>query len=163
MTPSLPATERFFQPEISECIFLPAIAAATLVPTRPEITAGTRLTDEIAGLSGWTISSAMITTPDYGRRFISQIAARTNAEQSSITFYADLGGDDVRKVLPRGTKGFILWADHGDEVDLPADIFKIEVTSVGKLRSVGDQAFQVTVTFAITKEPSEDVSLPAAA
>ena len=157
----LPATTRFFAPEISKCYYLPAVAGAE--PTRAEITAGTDLTDEIGGLSGWTVTSAMINAPDLGHRFVSQIGGRTNAEQSSITFYADKGGDDVRKVLPRGTLGYILWADGGDEEGLPADLFCIEVVSVGKMRSVSDQAFQVTITFAITRVPVEDLALPATA
>lgn len=157
----LPATTRFFAPEISKCYYLPAVAGAE--PTRAEITSGTDLTDEIAALSGWTVTSAMINTPDLGHRFVSQIGGRTNAEQSSITFYADLDGDDVRAVLPRGTVGYILWADQGDTTGALADLFRIEVVSVGKVRSVGDQAFQITITFAITRVPVEDLALPATA
>jgi len=160
---ALPATERFFAPEISKVIFVPVIAAATRIPVRAEITAGTDLTDEIADLDGWNVAAAMINTPDLGNRFVSQIGGRLNAAQSAITFWADLGGDDVRAVLPRGTKGFILFADHGDTAGLPADVFPVQVTSLGKVRSVGDQGFQITVQFAITKPPAEDIVLPAAA
>ena len=34
------ASKRFFQPEVSKYYWLPAIAATTMIPTRPEITAG---------------------------------------------------------------------------------------------------------------------------
>lgn len=163
MPPTLPATERFFAPEISKVYYLPTIAAADLEPTRAEITAGTDLTNEIADLSGWTVTSAMINAPDLGRRFVSQIGGRTNVEASSLTFYADLGGDDVRAVLPRDTTGYIVFADQGDATGLPADVFPVKVTSVGKVRSTGEQAFQITITFAITRPPAEDIELPATA
>jgi hypothetical protein len=158
----LPVSERFFQPEITKVWFVPTIADKDLKPTRAEIDAGTELSSEIADFSGWSVTSNMIGTPDLGSRFTGQITGRTSADDSSITFYGDQGGDDVRKVLPRATKGNILIADGGDEDGNVADVFPIEVASVGKLRSAGDQAFQLTIAFAIKRQPAEDVELPAA-
>lgn len=162
MATKLPATERFFQPEISKVYFALAIADILAV-TRAELTAATDLTDEIADLAGWNITSGQIPTPDLGNRFISSIAGRTQTDASTLTIYASLDGDDVRTVLPRGTKGFMIFADGGDVEDYPCDIFPVEVTSVGKLRSVGDQGFQLTLGFATKKPPAEDVPLPATA
>lgn len=163
MSTKLPVTERFFQPEVSKVFLHLTLADYKAGPARAEIEASTDLTDEIAGLEGWGVSSNLIDTPDLGRRFVSKIGGRTTTDNSSITFYGDLAGDDVRKVLPRGTKAFITFADGGDVEGSPADTFPTEVTSVGKLRSVGDQAYQVTITFAITKPPAEDIPLPAKA
>ncbi|MFE6228907.1 hypothetical protein [Cellulosimicrobium sp. NPDC057862] len=159
---ALPATDRFFQPEISKVLFALAIANPAAI-TRAEITAATDLTNEIADMSGWNVASSQINTPDLGNRFVSTITGRTQADNSTLTVYADLTGDDARKVLPRGTKGFLIFADGGDVEDQPCDIFPIEVASVGKVRSTGDQAFQLTIGFAIKKPPFEDVPLPAAA
>lgn len=159
---ALPATERYFAPEITKVFYLPTIASPTKVPTRAEITAGTDLSNEVADWSGWNVSSAMINTPDLGSRFNAQIGGRTSADASSITFYADKAGADVRAVLPRGTDGFILIADGGDVATQPADVFPVTVTSLGKLRTVGDEAARIQVTFAITDEPAEDIELPAA-
>ena len=74
---------------------------------------------------------------------------------------ADRQGDDVRTVLARGDRGFLLFADHGDALDMPADVYPAEVSSLGKVRSVTDTDLQITVMFAITKQPAEDISLPA--
>lgn len=156
----LPASTRFFQPEISKYVFVPAIAAGTLIPTSAEITAGDDLSDEIADINGWMVESNQIDTPDMGSRFVSQIGGRTTAPSSSITFYGDLDADDVRTVLPRDTAGFMVIADGGLATGKKADVFPCKVSSVGKVRSVGDQAFQITVTFAITDEPAEDITLP---
>jgi hypothetical protein len=158
----IPTSERFFAPEISKVFF-----ATTLVDyeayTDAEVTASQDLTGEIADISGFAVSSGMIDTPDLGSRFTKQIGGRTSVDASSLTCYADLAGDDVRAVLPRGTKGFLIFCDGGYVPTQPSDVYPVEVTSVGKVRSTGDQAFQVTINFAITGEPAEDVEIPAAA
>ncbi len=162
-TPALPASERFFAPEITKIYFLPTIADAGLAWTRTEADAGDDISGEVADISGWTVSGNMINTPDLGSRFNSQISGRTSADNSSITFYADKAGEDIRTVLQRGLRGFIVIMDGGDVAAQPSDVFPVEVTAVGKVRSVGDQAAQLTVTFAITAEPGEDIPVPAAA
>ena len=155
------ATVRYFQPEVSKVYYLPAIVAATLIPTRAEINAGIDLTAEIADLSGWSIVSGSIDTPDLASRFTSQISGRTKAEDSTITFYGDKTGDDVRKDLPRGSRGFMMFCDGGDVPTQPADVFPCEVSSVGKLRGVDEKAFQLTISFSVTRQPAEDVVIPA--
>lgn len=160
--PKINTTERFFQVGISRVYFALAIADKANI-TRAEITAAKDLTDEIAGITGFGVSSGTIDTPDLGNRFIKKIGGRINTDDSSLTFWADREGDDARKDLPRGTKGYLIFCDHGDAATLPADIFEVEVTSVGKVRSVDEQGFQLTVNFANTGVPAEDVALPAAA
>lgn len=159
--PALSATTRFFLPEITNCVFVPTIAASTKIPTRAELTAGTTLTKEIADISGWGVKSNMIDTPDAGSRFVSQIGGRTNVDSSSITFYADITGSDVRQTLPRNQTGYIVWMDGGDVATQKMDIFPVKVTSVGKVRSSGDQAMQLTIEFAVTSPPAEDAPIPA--
>lgn len=159
---ALPASERFFAPEISKVYLIPAVASETAV-TRAEITAGTDLTGEIADVSGWSVTGQMINTPDWGSRFISQISGRTSAENSSITFYADKAGVDIRTVLSRGDRTHILFCDGGDVTSYKADLFAVEVTSVGKVRTGSDGALQITISFAITRVPTEDLTLPATA
>jgi hypothetical protein len=153
-------TERFFQPEISKVIFVPTIASGSLAYTRSEVNAGDDLTAEIADLSGWTVQSNFIDTPDMGKRYTSKIGGRLTTPDSSITFYGDKSGDDVRGVLPRGTKGHLIFMDGGDVATQPSDVFTVEVASVGKLRSTGDNAYQITVSFSISNF-AEDVVIPA--
>lgn len=157
----LPASTRFFQPEISKVYFLPAIAATSLTPTRAEIDAGDDLTGEIADLAGWQVRSNFIDTPDLGAKFVKQIGGRTAAAASSLTFYGDKEGIDVRQATPRGQVGFVMFCDGGDVAGQPADVFPIEVASVGKVRTVSDNAFQLTLDYAITDVPAEDITIPA--
>lgn len=160
--PTLSATERFFAPEISKVLFLPTVVATTKIPTRAEITAGTDLTSEIQTLNGWQQTAASIPTPDWGSRFTSSIPGRTSVSDSSITFYADKSGADVRTVLTELLNGYILIADGGDEEDFLADCFPVRVASIGKVRADG-AALLLTVGFTITRKPAIDFELPAAA
>lgn len=157
----LPTSERFFAPEISKVWLVPAVVAVDGIPTRTEIEAGTDLTDEIADLSGWLQASGSIATPDLGHRFIGSIPGRKTIADSSITFYASPDGEDVRTVLAEGQNVFVVFADGGDTATFPADCYPARVASIGKVRSTGDNAFQLTVTFTVTHPPVVDFQLPA--
>ncbi len=159
----LATSTRFFAPEISKVFFATSLANYKTGASRAEITASTDITDEIADLSGWDITAGSIDTPDLGTRFMSKIAGRLQTSDSSLTMYASEDGDDARDVLPRGTKGFIIFMDGGDVPTQPSDIFPIEVNSLGKVRTTGETAAQLTVGFTITAPPAEDVAIPAAA
>ncbi|WP_067967531.1 phage tail tube protein [Nocardiopsis trehalosi] len=153
---------RYFNPAITRVLYVLTIASKA-APTRVELDAGTDLSNEIAELSGFQVTSGQIPTPDLGRRFTSSIPGRTSADDSSITFYADEAGEDVRSLLPRDTEGFIVIMDGGDVTGQPMDVYPIRVASVGKMRSVGDEAARLQIQFSITSEPAEDVAIPTAA
>lgn len=160
-TPALTASTRYFDPELTKVYFVASIADKT-APTRVELSAGTDLSGEIAEISGFTVTSEQIATPDLASRFTSQIGGRTTAEESSLTFYSDQQGVDARTVLARDTTGFILFLDGGDTEGNKMDVYPVTVISVGKMRSVGDEAARLQVQFSVTSEPAEDVSVPAA-
>lgn len=161
MATALATSERFFAPEITKIYWLPTIAATNLVPTRAELDAGTDLSAEIADISGWQVQGSAIETPDLGSRFTSNIPGRTSAPDSSITFYGDLAGVDIRGELSQDDNGYIWIADGGDVEAQLADVFPVRVNSIGKMRSVGDAAFQIVVSFTITAEPAVDTAIPA--
>lgn len=155
-------SNRYIDAGVTEIVYLPACANPG-APTRAEINAGTVLSTEVASAAGWQLQGAEVETPDLGSTFNSKIPGKTSVDDSSLTFYADLAGADVRALLPRGTTGFILIADGGDVPGNKADNFPIRVRSVGKARTVeGTSAKVLTVSFSITAEPSEDVTIPAA-
>lgn len=158
-TPALSTSTRYFDPEITKVYFVGTIANKS-APTRIELNAGTDLSGEVADLSGWVVAGEPIATPDLGSRFTSNIPGRTQAEDSSLTFYADQEGVDVRAVLPRDTNGFIVWLDGGDTPSNKMDVFPIRVLSNGKQRSVSEDAARIQVQFAITSEPAENVTVP---
>jgi hypothetical protein len=160
ITPNQPAAiTRFFAPGVTEILFCPSIANKA-APTFAELDAGTDLTRDVADISGWMTTSAMIDTPDLKTRFVSQIPGRITAEESSITFYSDVdrGAGDVSSLLPRDTDGYIVIADGGLASAI-GDAFQVTVSSNSMSRSL-DNAGQRVVKFAIRSEPAEGVTLP---
>jgi len=156
ITPSV----RFFRPGTTKVYWVTTIVTYT-APTRTEINAGKDLSGEIAEINGFTVASDTVPTPDLGTRFVPKIAGRINADDSSLNFYASSTGfTDARSVLPRDTTGFLIIMDGGDVATTGRmDVLPCTVTSVPKLRALEDPA-QVQVTFAITRVPAEDVTIP---
>lgn len=162
LTPTALSTSTRIEPSgIAKWVYLPAVANIS-APTNTEVNAGTDLSGEAKEWDGWTVTGDTIDAEDLGTTFTAQVPGRTSADTSSITFYADKAGVDIRAVLPRGTEGYMLKADGGLDAGYKADVFPIRVTSVGKVTEIGSVNV-VTVTFAITAEPAEDVDIPAAA
>ena len=159
-TPQITASTRYFDVGTTKVYFLPAVADID-APTRIELDAGTDLSREIAEIDGWNVTSNQIQTPDFATRFVSQIAGRIEAADSSLTFYASEDSVDVRAILPRDTDGFILWMDGGDIPGNKMDCYPVTVRSVSKMRSAGSEAARIMVGFSITREPSEDITVPA--
>lgn len=159
-TPITQAT-RYFAPGISKCLFVPTIANLA-APTRSELDAGTDLSGEIQALAGWTVSANMADTPDLNSTFIGKLPTTTAADDSSLTFYQSQDGQDVRTLLPRTTRGNIVWMDEGDDPSSTCDVFPVLVSSNAKQRSMSDLAL-IQVMFAITRQPQENVTIPAAA
>lgn len=158
---SIPKSTRFWSVGTTEVHFVPTIADPDMAATRTEITAGTNLTAEIAEFEGWSTTSEKIDTPDMVSRFVSNIPGAITAEDSSLTFYADKAGDDVRSILPRDTTGYIIWMDGGDDPTNTMDVYPVTVASAPKIRST-DNATMIRIDFNITSEPAENVAIPAA-
>lgn len=158
--PAITASTRYFDPETTKVYYVASIANKE-APTRLELDAGTDLSPEVADITGWNVTGEQIPTPDLGTLFTSQIPGRTTSDDSSLTFYSDKAGTDVRGTLPRGTSGFIVWLDGGDTASNKMDIYPIRVRSNGKMRSLSNEAARIQVQFSITSEPAENVAVPA--
>jgi hypothetical protein len=158
ITPNVPAAiTRYYAVGVTEVLFCATIAN-TAAPTFAELDAGTDISDEVADWSGWSVSTNFIDTPTLGTRFTAQLPGRISAESSSITVYADRLSVDLRDLMPRDTTGYIVIADGGLASGV-GDVFKVQVASVTKLRSL-DAAGQLRFDYAILAEPAEDVTLP---
>jgi hypothetical protein len=161
-TPAIAASTRYTSRGTTKFYWLPTVADPT-APTRSEMNSGTDLTPQVADRSGWSVSSSMIETPDAATRYTSTIPGVISAEDSSLTFYMDREGVDARALMPRDEEGFIMILDGGDVQNNKADVYPVTVTSLSKNREVaGDNADTLVISYAITSEPSENVSVPAA-
>lgn len=155
------AAVRYFPTGTTRYLWLPTIVALDLIPTRAEIDAGTDLSTDLAEVSGWTVSSDLIDTPDINKRFTSRIPGRITAEDSSLVFYEDRVGDDVRALLPRDEEGYVVRLGAGDVAASMGDTFPVTVSSQSKQEGTDDEAARLTISFAITAEPAENWPIPA--
>jgi hypothetical protein len=154
------ATERFFAPEVTKIVFVTELGSKSS-PLRSEIDGGLELSGEVSDASGWNVSSAQIDTPDYGKKFTGKIGGRTEVADSSLKMYQSQDTDDIRRVMPRNTRGFILIMWGGDVPTQMMDVYPVEVLSNGK--TIPDSAAaDITISFSITDEPAENVLIPAA-
>jgi hypothetical protein len=159
--PAITASIRYTSRGATKFYWIPT-AADPAAPTRSEMNAGTDLSPQIADSSGWSVSSEMIETPDLASRYTSTIPGTISADDSSLTFYMSRDGVDARALMPRDETGFIAILDGGDVAANKMDVFPVTVSSHSKQRSVqGSDADTLVISYAITSEPSENVTVPA--
>ncbi len=152
---------RYWPVGTTKWVWVPTIANYLVAVTRAEINAGTDLSGEIADLDGWTVSSNQIDTPDVNSRFRSKIPGPIEAEDSSLTIYADPSGSDVRTLLPRDATGYIVRMDGGDVAGRKMSVFPVKVASQNKLMGTDEEAARIEIAFTITRIPAEDLTIPA--
>lgn len=155
---ALSATVRYIAPGTRKYVWVATIAAPA-TPTSAEITAGTDLTGQVADASGWTTTSNNVDAPDFGTRFTPKVPGMISADDSSLTFYQSTTSTDVRTLLTRDLKGFIIIFPEGIHTSNTMDLFPVTVSSVSKQQSQTDAA-QLQVQFTITSVPLENLAIP---
>lgn len=157
--PKIAASSRYFLPGVTKIITVPTIANLAAGPTRAEINAGTDVSDEVAAINGWAITSQNHATPDLGKRFVAQVTGRLTAADSAITFWADKTGNDIRDILAIDQATNVVFLDGGDVAGSPMDAYKVTVSSVGKIREI-EGAGRIDVRFTI-RDFAENLAVPA--
>lgn len=155
----LAASTRYYPPGTRQVYWVPSIASIA-APTRSELDAGTDLTGEVAAMAGFDPTSATVDTPDLATRFTPQIPGAITVSASTITLYASEDSQDIRQILPRDTSGFVVVFWEGDVAGRDMDVFPVRVTAAPKDPTMTN-AGQVTINFAITAEPAENIVVPA--
>lgn len=153
------SSTKYYRRGVTEVVWVPTIAVKS-APTRAELNAGTALSLEVGEVNGWQVTSEVKETPVLGSLFNAKINGPISADDSSLTLYASQNGQDVRTLLPRGTNGYVVWLDEGDTAGQTMDVFPVRVLSQTKVRDMDDAA-KITVQFAVTSEPAENVAIPA--
>ena len=151
---------KFFRRGTSKVFFLPAIAGTS--PTRPEITAGTDLSPEATGLSGWQFSNSRIDTPILSSAFTAQIDGPDEVGDSSITFLDDNASTTIRTALARGTSGYIVLFPYGDIATKRCEKWPVKSTGANDEWSMGSDPARYVVDFAVTNPPTQNAVVPAA-
>jgi hypothetical protein len=151
-------TSRYYPPGTRKVYWCPTLANY-LAPTRAELNAGTDLSAEINAMTGWSLTSATVDTPDMGSRFTSQIPGALTSASNDITFYTSSNSNDVRNLLTRDTNGYIVLLWEGDVGGQKMDVFPARITTQAMDTTVTNPGM-VTISFAATKIPATNVSIP---
>ena len=154
----LTPTVRYVPPGTRKVYWVTTIATYT-APTRAELNAGIDLSNEIAAVNGFTVTSGTVPTPDLSSRFVPEIPGQITAPSSQLSFYASNTSSDVRTVLPRDTAGFVVILWEGDITGQRMDVFPAKVT-VSAPNGNMQNPEQIDVSFSITKIPANNVVIP---
>ena len=157
--PPLTPTIRYFAPGLRKTYWLPTTANYQQ-PSRAEINAGTDISAEIATATGWSLTSAKVETPDLGSRFVTQIPGRLTSDSNEFECYVSQDGDDIRRLLPLNTNGFVVQLWEGAVAGQYMDVFPVRVMSAAMVSGIEDPG-KVTVQFAATEVPAIQIAIPA--
>jgi hypothetical protein len=94
-----------------------------------------------------------------GTKLTAQVTGKIHADNTTITMYADLQSNDIRKQIIRGQAGYIVMLDEGDVTGQTMDIFPVTVSSVSKPTTMGSPSTLI-ITFTPTAIPAENVAIP---
>lgn len=156
--------DRFFRRGKSKARFVLTIAN-TAAPTAAEITAGTDLTPDLAGLDGFTYSNSPIETPDWNDNFNGKIPGVDSAADGTLTFYERTETNPLRTTLAKGVSGYVVIFFAGTAGATPAAADKCEVwptifTGPARMYSLTEAA-QWNTGAVPTKRPSVDAVVAA--
>lgn len=149
----LPQTTRYFHAGLTRVWWLAGDSVAA--PTAADLDAGWEVTGEVADVLGWSVQASLADRPEAERRFVPQSPGSVSVPQSVLTFYADRAAVDARLLLPLLAVGRVVFADAGELAAV--DSFPVQVSAVGKARSVAEEPARFDVTFAVLDAPLLDV------
>jgi hypothetical protein len=98
--------------------------------------------------------------PDMGSRFTSQVPGRLTSPTNDVTCYLSQNSIDVRGLLPRDTNGYMVCMWEGDVPGNKMDVFPARVVTQAVDTTVDDPG-KVTVSFAISRLPAINLTIPA--
>lgn len=160
---------RFMQKGTTKFYFYPALTGAGGVPdASTDNAAAEDVTGDIAEVSGFNFANDPIETPDMENTFTPSIPGRDKADNSSMTFYDRVGlaNNPAKASMPKGTTGFMVIFPYGLAGASPAagdecDVWPIQVASVSRGYSAGNEASKNVFMFTITDVPVLDVEVVA--
>ena len=158
VAPPLAATTRYIAQSVRKYYWVATIAVAS-APTRSELNAGTDLTGQVFAVAGFDNPVTLVDAPDFGARFISQVAGPIKPSSSTITLYQSRNSSDVRTLLTRDLTGFVVILLEGDVTGQKMDVFPVVVAAATKQETIGDPA-KIDIQFGITAQPQVDLVIP---
>lgn len=156
--------QRFIRRGVTRIHYLKVVAAPATGPTRAEIAAGLDITGWIAGVTGFSVTSATLSVPDMGSRFAGSIPSERTVADSSFRLYDDIASEEVEETFPMDDEGFVYIMRKGDKPATPtSDLYPTRVASRTPNMTVDLAAADITASISITGEPWQDLVIPPAA
>lgn len=144
------AATRAIEPGTAHYLKVPAISAASLVPTLAELQAGTDFSHEIMDITGFSVTPNNLPAPNWSQRFVPSAEGTITADDSSITIYADPNGSsvDASSLFTEGAKTFIVALYNNFATGGEMDVFQVHCSSISRPHSAANLATKV-ISFAI--------------
>ncbi|MFE2842570.1 hypothetical protein ACFXKS_03250 [Streptomyces scopuliridis] len=154
--------QRFMRRGVTKFLFLTTIQASTGVPGRPDLTAGTDVSEAVADVEGFALENTPLETPDMASEFTGNIPGEDKADNSSLTFYEDKKDETLEALLSKGVEGWVVILRKGDVPESKSmDLFPVRVGSRSPSYTTAAEPAKFKVSFNITSKPIQDVAIPA--
>lgn len=155
---------KFFRRGKTRVYWVPTVAAATLIPTTAEVTAGTRLDASVADLSGFAFTNSPIPVPDMSSTFTGNIPGEDTAADTTLTFYEDTTTNTLQTTLAKGAAGYICIFFAGIAGANPAigdkcEVWPVQSTGPTREYSTGNDPARWSAGLAITAPPNFSATL----
>lgn len=113
------------------------------------------LTDDIAEISGFALTSGTIPTPDLGSRYTKTIPGEDTTADSSFTMYDTDGTNAIRTALTKGAIGYIALLPYGNAATKRAEVWTVQVTGVNDQWTVANEPARYVISFAVLQVPNQ--------
>lgn len=118
---------------------------------------GVDLSDDIAEIAGFTLTSSTIPTPDLGSRYTKTIPGEDTTPDSSLTFYdTDASSNAIRDALTKDAIGYVALLPYGNATGKRAEVWTVQVTGVNDQWTVGTDPARFVVSFAVLEVPNQE-------
>lgn len=132
-------------------------------PTETELDAAENLTENycLSGIVGWEVQSELIDAPAW-TAFTRQRVGIQSVPDARLIFASDRQGLDVRTVMSRLDRGFIVLLPSGlytDHPDAPLNVYPVRVAQITQFQRLAAGGSQLEVAFAVRGSVGENVNV----
>lgn len=151
----------FVQKEKEEWWFVTTLSSTTS-PTAVQINAGTRITDDIRSVSGFTAETTFVDVPTMkGGRAPKLAGGQVNADSTlTMAEHSTYATNTVKQALVEGATGYIVINRYGPKGNVAAaakvDVFPVTIGGNNRTHTVDDAPAEYTVSFGITADVEID-------
>lgn len=156
ITPAPP----YYQVATTHWLVVSAVASGALEPTLTELQAGSDITADIVGVTGFTKTSNNLPVNRMNNLTTGMIPGRNSRDDSSFTLVADKDGADQRATFTEGLETFVVKLEDNFETGSVMSVYSVRVSTVNQPSDL-DNAATFTVNMTVV-DANEGQTVPAA-